>query len=450
MAARQKPPAKAPKAPAKTALVVLGMHRSGTSALAGVLTQLGCAAPATPITPNRENPKGFFESRKIVRLNETLLVLGHSAWHDWRALGVPDVSTKRAAAFRDRAKTLLEEEFGAAPMIVLKDPRICRLLPFWIDVLREAGRTPVFVHIIRDPLEVAGSLKVRNGFDPAYGLLSWLRHVLDAEAYARGAPRIFIDYADLLADWRKSVARLERGLKIKFPVRPAQAAAEIDAFLETDLNRSRTAAGPGDTPADLPDWVASAHGVLQVWTARAERKKDHATLDRVRAQLNGAEAMFLPVIRNMLWTQEERDRAETAAGIEKQRAITSSRQVQELTQELDVAHMQASNVQHDIGQLRAELEQNRSDLGAARSRIRTQAARISRLEDSLKTRDHDLGRLAAAQNDAGQRIDGLKSDIALLEAENTALLQSVSWRISAPVRLVGTLFRRLGLRRGTR
>jgi len=64
---------------------------------------------------------------------------------------------------------------------VIKDPRICRLVPLWTSVLERIGVEAVFLIAFRNPIEVAESLKVRDGFHPAKSLLMWLRHVIDAE-----------------------------------------------------------------------------------------------------------------------------------------------------------------------------------------------------------------------------------------------------------------------------
>src|SRR4029077_1974458 len=83
------------------------------------------------------------------------------------------------------AKEIFEAEFANATLLILKDPRICRFVPFWLDVLKEMKVAPRIVIPLRSPLEVAHSLKKRNALSLTKGLLLWLRHVLDAEAQTR-------------------------------------------------------------------------------------------------------------------------------------------------------------------------------------------------------------------------------------------------------------------------
>lgn len=68
----------------KVALVVLGMHRSGTSSVAGALAMLGAAAPRTLMAPGEDNPRGFWESQVLMGVNDRLLAAGGSNWRDWR------------------------------------------------------------------------------------------------------------------------------------------------------------------------------------------------------------------------------------------------------------------------------------------------------------------------------------------------------------------------------
>ena len=166
----------------KIVVVVLGMHRSGTSCAAGTLVRLGAAAPRHLMEPNAGNESGFWESSVIVDLNDAILAAGGSDWRDWRSFDLDAIDDQKADAFRAHAKAALSEEFGQGGLAVVKDPRMCRLMPFWAQVFHEANCSLHAVLPLRSPLEVAWSLNCRDGIRPAHGCLMWLRHVLDAEA----------------------------------------------------------------------------------------------------------------------------------------------------------------------------------------------------------------------------------------------------------------------------
>ncbi len=141
----------------KIAILVAGMHRSGTSALTRTLSLLGCDLPKTP-----SNDPEHWESKVIMNLNDEILASAGSAWHDWGAFDPGWYASPVIDEFRERAQAVLEGEFGATRLFVLKDPRICRLLGFWVEAIEIFGATPLVVSPIRNPLEVAASLETRD------------------------------------------------------------------------------------------------------------------------------------------------------------------------------------------------------------------------------------------------------------------------------------------------
>jgi len=169
-------------------IMVLGMHRSGTSAVAGVLSKLGCQLPKHVLFANSGNERGYFESAALMQFHDELLDSAGSYWHDWRRFNPDWYSTPVSEAFKRRAKNIFNSEYPDASLAVVKDPRACRFMPFWTSVFGEMGITPHVVIPVRSPLEVAYSLKKRDGMSVAKGLLLWLRHVLDAEFMTRDMP----------------------------------------------------------------------------------------------------------------------------------------------------------------------------------------------------------------------------------------------------------------------
>src|SRR6185437_13407266 len=105
-----------------------------------------------------------------------------------------------AAAFVHELAAEVRQDYGDAPLFVVKDPRMCRLMPIWRKVLAELDAQGRFAIPLRNPLEVARSLEKRDGLPLAHGCLLWLSHVLEAERETRGSRRVFIHYHDLLAD----------------------------------------------------------------------------------------------------------------------------------------------------------------------------------------------------------------------------------------------------------
>lgn len=214
------------------AIVVAGMHRSGTSALTRTLSLRGATLPRRLLRPAPDNEAGFWEPREIVAIHDELLASAGSSWDDFSEFPQHWFASASAGSFKTRLVATLWEEFGPAPLFIVKDPRICRIVPLWLSVLDELGAAPLFVIPIRNPFEVAASLKQRNGFPETTSLLLWLRHFLAAERDTRGFRRSFVAYEHLLSDWGKVVDGIARDLHIHWPRRSVAFDLEIDSFLD--------------------------------------------------------------------------------------------------------------------------------------------------------------------------------------------------------------------------
>ena len=188
-------------------VLVLGMHRSGTSAVAGALTKLGGGLPKHLMAAHSSNPRGFFESVALMNFHDELLESAGSNWRDWRLFNPGWNQSPVVADFRRRAKELFIEEFRGSALPLLKDPRICRFVPFWLDVLNEMRTTPHVVMPIRSPLDVAQSLKNVHGLSLTHGLLLWLRHVLDAESQKRNVARSIFTWKDFRSGYKQGASQ---------------------------------------------------------------------------------------------------------------------------------------------------------------------------------------------------------------------------------------------------
>lgn len=267
----------AERAPAKRqVIVVLGMHRSGTSALTGVLERLGATAPATQIQSGAQNPKGFFESQPIARLNDRLLEEAGRRWDDWALMPSGWKERPGVDRLRGRAAKLLELEFGTPPLIAFKDPRLCRLFPFWADVFAGQGIATRVILPNRHPMEVAQSLEVRNDFSLGQGMLLWLGYVLEAEHDSRGVTRAFTSFDRLMADPAGEIDRMETALGQDFPVAPSDRDSALAGFLEGELRHHHTAG-----VKDLPEMVAAVYEVMTRWAETGEDSADYPALDRM-------------------------------------------------------------------------------------------------------------------------------------------------------------------------
>ena len=448
----------------RIAVVVAGMHRSGTSALTRLLVGLGCTPPRTPLAADAHNALGYWESSVITELNDAILASAGSSWDDWGVFNPAWQDSPAARPYRNRALQALVGEFGDSPLFVLKDPRLCRLLPVWRDWLAEVGATPRVVVPVRNPLEVAASLARRDVIEEPFGALLWLRHMLDAEAGCRDGRRAFVHYDDVLGNWQAAAERLGRGLAIAWPRRSTVAAVEIEENLPPALKHQvRTDAQVADAPM-LAAWVKSTYAVLSRWARDDRRAGDEATLDAARASLAEAEPVFRPTL---LLGQGARQRvakldielAERRREIDGLAAELAAKdgELAQLGETLTERDVRIDALQHEVlardGRLaeldarRREIDGLRAELAQLGGTLTERDARIDALQHEVLARDGRLAerdaKVAALEQEMERRLGAVVAANELLEArvagqarELDALSASTSWRITRPLRAV--------------
>jgi hypothetical protein len=259
------------------AIIVLGMHRSGTSALTGVLRLLGVElGKALNPADSAVNPKGFWEHADIVAIHDRLLESLGSYWDDERPLPAGWWEKEDIRPFRDEIRNVLQRDLTGAVIWGLKDPRMCRLLPLWMALFQELACQPLFILALRDPAEVARSLNKRDGFTEPQSCLLWLAHMLEAEFLTRGRPRVVVPYEGLLADWRGTTDRISQALNLRWPLASEPTALRVDSFLDPTLrHHTGNIALPNHPACSL---ATEAYDLL------VATELDLAKLDRLRAR----------------------------------------------------------------------------------------------------------------------------------------------------------------------
>lgn len=220
-------------------LVVLGMHRSGTSALTGVLQRLGFAAGKSLIPANEFNSRGYFEDVRIITRNELLLSQLGRSWDDERLLPLNWLASAEAEAASKDLVDLLQEEFELGQPMVFKDPRACRLLPLMQVVWQSMDWVPRYIFALRSPHAVVQSLAYRGGMTAQQAALLYLAYMLEAEEGTRGMPRVFVHYDALLSDWRSVIRCIWQELGLDMKVLNGNMMSygdSIDFFLSSALN----------------------------------------------------------------------------------------------------------------------------------------------------------------------------------------------------------------------
>jgi hypothetical protein len=394
----------------RQALVVLGMHRSGTSALARLLILLGADPPRNVMPADPGNETGHWEPISIVDLDDEIFSSVSSSWDDVESLPPRWSESKSAARFHDRAVELLAEEYGESRQFVLKDPRMCRLVPFWRSTLESFGAEPAFLIPVRNPLEVAASLKARDGIVPGRGLLLWLRHMLDVELETRDATRAFVSYEQLLTEWRAVMERASQQLGISLPQSSERAAVKIERFLSARYRHHSATTPELEARPEVVEWVKSAYAVLEEALAGGELDRD--ALDRIRSRLEEADLAYGTVVAEL---QLDRDQAQ--AELE-----ASSDELDQRRHELDLALERRNALEHTVG----ALEEGRANDAA---RLESLSDQLQAVAGQLQERDGMLAERRAQAESLAARVQALSAQIQerdSLLAEHATRLESLS------------------------
>lgn len=268
----------------KQAVVVLGMHRSGTSAVAGTAVRLGFSPPLTPLPRSPDNPSGFYESRAVLKANHHLLLAVGSVWHQCLTVEPDRFAPMLSPADWQFVADTLRKEFATTAGFVLKDPRLCLTLPVWLPALQAVGAAVSVLLVVRHPREVVLSLAHRDKLPESQMIPHWLHYTLEAERLSRGLNRAMIFYDDLLADWRRCMTRAGQIAHIAWPRPIVPTERDIDDFLAPSSRHymaPQNAASIGSPP--VCDMVDAAWTSLRRLSADPRAPSALNDLDRVRA-----------------------------------------------------------------------------------------------------------------------------------------------------------------------
>lgn len=213
------------------------MHRSGTSALAGVFNLCGYSIGNNFLEETNDNIKGFYENKQIMELNDRFLYALNSNWQT--TLPLKKIKKTLNKKINIRAceiiiTNLIEESNGYNHLI--KDPRLSLLLPIWLKAFENLNIKPKIIISVRKPLDVSHSLKERNNISINKSLLLWEYYNLYAEKHSKNYKRVFSDYDLLLQNPKEHLKMLYSALKLEDKDKIYKHLEKINHFIEPDLN----------------------------------------------------------------------------------------------------------------------------------------------------------------------------------------------------------------------
>ena len=263
-----------PDLPLRRVLLVLGMHRSGTSALAGLLCQQGFQAPQNAEGGDADNPTGYWEPQQIRAFHNSLLDAAQSSWEDPLLPVLSWQPQNLITALADLEQALAYDFPAPDPQAValIKEPRQCRLLPFWVALFEHRPFEVAVVLAVRQPEAVVASLVKRDQLPLDRALLLWLSHTLEAERATRQLPRLVLSYEQLLQDPAAAVQRCQQlaGLPITTP-----SAELLGEWIRPGLNHHQRSSGglePKGESKTLLQWANAVYAALVEPAAEQQRE----------------------------------------------------------------------------------------------------------------------------------------------------------------------------------
>src|SRR5712692_5950669 len=224
------------------AICVLGMHRSGTSAVARAINLLGAyiGPPEKMMPPKADNPEGFWEHADIVDLHERLLQTLSRSWNDPFPLPEEWWKQPEIEPYRQELTDLIQREFADRLLWMWKDPRTCLLLPLWTEVLNALEVEVCYVISVRNPLDVAASLERREEFRKSKSLALCQLYNLSAFFWTDQSRRLVLHYDALLEDWESCLKHVAETFDISWPLDEGALRATLATFLKPELRHSHS------------------------------------------------------------------------------------------------------------------------------------------------------------------------------------------------------------------
>jgi len=430
-------------------VLVVGMHRSGTSAVARALSLMGVdvgnEADLLPPHPT-DNPTGYWERADIVALHEKFLKSGGYAWNAVGGFKASELDDLAKAALRDGLCKAIGELEQSGHSWLVKDPRLCLLLSQWLPLFDRSA----CVVVVRDPREIAASFlreQLRGAYTSHFLLALWEKYLRSALADLAGKHVLFVSYENLLTNPLHEIDRLSRSLS-SLGVTGLKELPEsaLRASLDPRLKRSEALlhAALSEAQQALADWLTiqsqapstvvvknvpegpSPDAILieyrEVIEYVTKDSRDQALVD-LTSQVSG----FANVISG---TQEQlsalrKEQWETISALRQDHGHTAEQisalrqghwdQISALRQDQGHTAEQVSALRQEQGDQISALRQDQGHMTEQVSALRQeQGGQISALRQDL---GHMTEQVSALRQEQGDQISALRQELGRLSGE---------------------------------
>ncbi len=377
----------------RQAVIVLGMHRSGTSLLSGLCRILGLDLGTQLIPAASDNPSGFWENERIVRFHDELLQSLNRSWDSVLPLPEGWVDLPELKTAPGKLRSILKDEFGERGSWAIKDPRLCLLLPLWKRVLGDLDIRPHYLIVYRHPDEIYQSLLKRNGLSRSHSYLLYLLYYISAERNSRDAPRSFVGYDDLLSDWQHTLAVASPEAAIDWPTSIPEMEAEVNSFL--DQKGKHNVVSSRDMDSELEKLALDMHQILgDQWSGENRDHRTRKHFDRIAGTIERSESILDAWAEQLEWQSRSaaaRQRELEKIGVE---------------QQAEIARLTALKNDYEN-----ELQRLASELTESVAAYQEQIADLTSLRDAQQQEISELLRIGEEQRKEISLLDGIREDL---------------------------------------
>lgn len=245
----------------KEIIAVIGMHRSGTSAVTRGLQVMGIALGENLIeAADGINPKGFWEDADLNELNRELLSSLGMDWQSLKRVGLDDVAHLTGLGFGEKARVLLNQKTHEKAAFGFKDPRVAKLFPFWYPVLERSGLNVCYLYVLRNPMSVVQSLLNRDRMHPVQAYYLWLGHLVPTLRYFLEKPVFMVDYDRFISEPERELR--EMATSFGYELDSCELRVYKNEFLDTNLRHSSFEMSDLESNPDCPDIVREVYGTI--------------------------------------------------------------------------------------------------------------------------------------------------------------------------------------------
>lgn len=392
----------------QTCILVLGMHRSGTSALTGVLSSLEVYLGKALLEANFANEKGYFENNSLHLENEKLLAQIGSSWDD---MFYDESKLEHVTDFLE-FKNCIKKEFEYSNTFAIKDPRLVYLFPIYEKVLKELGIDVKVIIPFRNPIEVASSLNRRDGMSLEKGVLLWAYNVLLAEKFSRGYERVFIEFDKLMSDTSGTIELISSKLNIDLLEKYEKNKKYVDEFLEPSLKHHNIEVDnlSSNTPKIVKDVLSLKD--------KFNDTKTSEEFDALRYEFFSYQKIFY-----------------------NDDIVNSINELQIRKVELDKKDEELSQKDEEMSEKNRELSQKNEELAQKDEVVYQKDEALSRKDEELSRKDEELKHKDNVVLDRENIILGKNNEIDQLRDELLLVYTSRSWKITKPLRKLKKLFK---------